>query len=301
METQYHIPALLRESIEGLALKPGGIYVDATFGGGGHSRAILAQLQGGRLYSFDQDEEVLKNLPEDKRLQFVHGNFRFLSNFMRYYGVEKFDGLLADLGVSFHHFDQAGRGFSFRFDADLDMRMNQRATRTAADILADYSKEELCRVFRVYGEFRQAAKMADVLIKARQEQDIRTVGRLVDLLRPLLSRQTEKKDLARAFQALRIELNQEVRALEDLLTQALDLLKPGGRLVVISYHSLEDRLVKNFMKTGNLEAEVKKDFYGNNLSPFILVNNKVLVPSAEEQEKNPRSRSARLRIAEKRQ
>ncbi len=300
METQYHIPALLRESINGLALKPGGIYVDATFGGGGHSRAILAQMQEGRLYAFDQDEDVLKNLPEDKRLQFVHGNFRFLSNFMRYYEVEQIDGLLADLGVSSHHFDQADRGFSFRFDADLDMRMNQRATRTAADILADYSKEELSRVFRVYGEFHQATKMAEALIKARQEKAIKTVGQLVELLQPLLSRQTAKKDLSRAFQALRIELNQEVSALEELLTQSLDLLKPGGRLVVISYHSLEDRLVKNFMKTGNLEGEVKKDFFGNNLSPFILVNNKVLVPSAEEQEQNPRSRSARLRIAEKR-
>lgn len=300
METQYHIPALLRESIDGLALKPGGIYVDATFGGGGHSSAILAQMQRGRLYAFDQDEDVLKNLPEDKRLQFVHGNFRFLSNYMRYYGVEQIDGLLADLGVSFHHFDQAGRGFSFRFDADLDMRMNQRSTRTAADILLDYSKEELYRMFRVYGEFRQAARMADALIMARQENAIRTVGQLVDLLRPLLSRQNEKKELARAFQALRIELNQEVRALEELLVQALDILKPGGRLVVISYHSLEDRLVKNFMRSGNLEGEIKKDFYGNNLSPFMLINNKVLMPSAEEQKQNPRSRSARLRIAEKR-
>lgn len=300
METQYHIPALLRESIDGLALKHGGIYVDATFGGGGHSRAILAQMQRGRLYAFDQDEDVLKNLPEDKRLQFVHGNFRFISNYMRYYGVEQIDGLLADLGVSFHHFDQAGRGFSFRFDADLDMRMNQRSTRTAADILLDYSKEELYRMFRVYGEFRQAARMADALIRARQEQAIRTVGQLVDLLRPLLSRQNEKKELARAFQALRIELNQEVRALEELLVQALDILKPGGRLVVISYHSLEDRLVKNFMRSGNLEGEIKKDFYGNNLSPFMLINNKVLMPSAEEQKQNPRSRSARLRIAEKR-
>lgn len=300
METQYHIPALLRESIDGLALKHGGIYVDATFGGGGHSRAILAQMQRGRLYAFDQDEDVLKNLPEDKRLQFVHGNFRFISNYMRYYGVEQIDGLLADLGVSFHHFDQAGRGFSFRFDADLDMRMNQRSTRTAADILLDYSKEELYRMFRVYGEFRQAARMADALTRARQEQAIRTVGQLVDLLRPLLSRQNEKKELARAFQALRIELNQEVRALEELLVQALDILKPGGRLVVISYHSLEDRLVKNFMRSGNLEGEIKKDFYGNNLSPFMLINNKVLMPSAEEQKQNPRSRSARLRIAEKR-
>ncbi|HNZ81526.1 MAG TPA: 16S rRNA (cytosine(1402)-N(4))-methyltransferase RsmH [Bacteroidales bacterium] len=300
METPYHIPVLLSESVDGLALKPGGIYVDATFGGGGHSRAILAQLKGGRLYAFDQDEEALKNLPEDKRLQFVHGNFRFLSNFMRYYGEEQVDGILADLGVSSHHFDQAGRGFSFRFDVDLDMRMNQRATLRAADILADYSKEELCRVFRVYGEFRQAARMAGAVVKAREEQAVRTAGQLSDLLRPLLSRQAEKKDLARVFQALRIELNQEVGALEDLLTQSLDILKPGGRLVVISYHSLEDRLVKNFMRTGNLEGEVKKDFYGNNLSPFILINNKVLVPSPEEQELNPRSRSARLRIAEKR-
>ena len=258
METPYHIPVLLSESVDGLALKPGGIYVDATFGGGGHSRAILAQLKGGRLYAFDQDEEVLKNLPEDKRLQFVHGNFRFLSNFMRYYEEEQVDGILADLGVSSHHFDQAGRGFSFRFDVNLDMRMNQRATLTAADILADYSKEELCRVFRVYGEFRQAARMAGAIVKAREEQAVRTAGQLSDLLRPLLSRQAEKKDLARVFQALRIELNQEVGALEDLLTQSLDILKPGGRLVVISYHSLEDRLVKNFMRTGNLEGEVKR-------------------------------------------
>lgn len=300
METQYHIPALLNESIEGLALKSGGIYVDATFGGGGHSRGILAQLQGGRLYAFDQDEDACRNLPRDQRLQFVHGNFRFLTNFLHYYGVEQVDGILVDLGVSFHHFDEAGRGFSFRFDAELDMRMNQRALRKASDILADYSKEDLIRVFRVYGEFRQAAAMANRIIKARQEQEIRSAERLVEVLRPTLSRQNEKKELARAFQALRIELNQEIKALEELLQQSLDLLKPGGRLVIISYHSLEDRLVKNFMKSGNPEGEIKKDFFGNNLSPFVLINKKVCIPSAAEQEQNPRSRSARLRIAEKR-
>ncbi len=297
----YHTPALLAASVEGLAIKPDGKYVDVTFGGGGHSMEILRHLSPeGRLYAFDQDQDVFANVPRDERLVFVHGNFRFLKNFLRYYGVEQIDGLLADLGVSSHHFDEASRGFSFRFDdGDLDMRMNQKASRKASDIVALYSQDELARLFRDYGELSQAGRIAALLVKARAEQPILTVARFKQVLAPVFSRDKEKKDMAKVFQALRIEVNGEMQALEAMLRQALEMLAPGGRLSVISYHSLEDRLVKNFMRAGNFRGEVEQDFYGNRLSPFRLVNNKVIVPDREEELNNPRSRSAKLRIAEK--
>ncbi len=297
----YHTPALLAASVEGLAIKPDGKYVDVTFGGGGHSMEILRHLSPeGRLYAFDQDQDVFANVPRDERLVFVHGNFRFLKNFLRYYEVEQIDGLLADLGVSSHHFDEASRGFSFRFDeGDLDMRMNQKASRKASDIVALYSQDELARLFRDYGELSQAGRIAALLVKARAEQPILTVARFKQVLAPVFSRDKEKKDMAKVFQALRIEVNGEMQALEAMLRQALEMLAPGGRLSVISYHSLEDRLVKNFMRAGNFRGEVEQDFYGNRLSPFRLVNNKVIVPDREEELNNPRSRSAKLRIAEK--
>ncbi len=297
----YHTPALLAASVEGLAIKPDGKYVDVTFGGGGHSMEILRHLSPeGRLYAFDQDQDVFANVPRDERLVFVHGNFRFLKNFLRYYGVEQIDGLLADLGVSSHHFDEASRGFSFRFDdGDLDMRMNQKASRKASDIVALYSQDELARLFRDYGELSQAGRIAALLVKARAEQPILTVARFKQVLAPVFNRDKEKKDMAKVFQALRIEVNGEMQALEAMLRQALEMLAPGGRLSVISYHSLEDRLVKNFMRAGNFRGEVEQDFYGNRLSPFRLVNNKVIVPDREEELNNPRSRSAKLRIAEK--
>ncbi len=297
----YHTPALLAASVDGLAIKPDGKYVDVTFGGGGHSMEILKHLSSeGRLYAFDQDQDVFANVPQDDRLVFVHGNFRFLKNFLRYHGVEQIDGLLGDLGVSFHHFDDAARGFSFRFDeGDLDMRMNQKASRKASDIVATYSKEELVRIFRNYGELPQAGRIAALLERARAAQPITTVAQFKQVLAPVFSREKEKKDMAKVFQALRIEVNGEMHALEFMLQQALEMLAPGGRLSIISYHSLEDRLVKNFMKSGNFEGKVEQDFYGNRLSPFRLVNNKVIVPDKEEETNNPRSRSAKLRIAEK--
>ncbi|MBO5818480.1 MAG: 16S rRNA (cytosine(1402)-N(4))-methyltransferase RsmH, partial [Bacteroidales bacterium] len=285
----------------GLAIKPDGKYVDVTFGGGGHSMEILKHLSPkGRLYAFDQDQDGFANIPQDERLVFVHGNFRFLKNFLRYHGVEQIDGLLGDLGVSFHHFDEASRGFSFRFDeGDLDMRMNQKASRKASDIVATYSKEELTRVFKNYGELPQAGRIAALLEKARATQSIQTIAEFKQVLAPIFSREKEKKDMAKVFQALRIEVNGEMQALEAMLQQALEMLAPGGRLSIISYHSLEDRLVKNFMRSGNFEGKVEQDFYGNRLSPFRLVNNKVIVPDKEEETNNPRSRSAKLRIAEK--
>lgn len=297
----YHTPALLSASVEGLAIKPDGKYVDVTFGGGGHSMEILKHLSPkGRLYAFDQDQDVFANIPQDERLVFVHGNFRFLKNFLRYHGVEQIDGLLGDLGVSFHHFDEASRGFSFRFEeGDLDMRMNQKASRKASDIVATYSKEELTRVFKNYGELPQAGRIAALLEKARATQSIQTIAEFKQVLAPIFSREKEKKDMAKVFQALRIEVNGEMQALEAMLQQALEMLAPGGRLSIISYHSLEDRLVKNFMRSGNFEGKVEQDFYGNRLSPFRLVNNKVIVPDKEEETNNPRSRSAKLRIAEK--
>lgn len=299
------MPVLLHESIDGLSLKQDGIYVDVTFGGGGHSREILSRLHGeGHLYSFDQDADAEKNAcPENgiipDNFTFVRSNFRYLKNWMRYYDVEGVDGLLADLGVSSHHFDDESRGFSFRFDAPLDMRMNKRAGKTAADLLQEYSEEQLADVFYLYGEFRSSRRIAAAIVAARKQRPIVTTNDLLGVLEPLFKREREKKEMARLFQALRIEVNHEMDALKEMLLAATEVLKPGGRLSVITYHSLEDRLVKNVMKTGNPEGKVEQDFFGRVASPYRLVNNKVIVPTAEEQERNPRSRSAKLRIAEK--
>ncbi len=300
MENVYHTPALLRPCMDGLQIKPSGIYVDVTFGGGGHSREILKNLGAdGHLYSFDQDLDVLQNVVDDARFTFVRSNFRYLSNFLRYYGVESVDGVLADLGVSFHHFDDAERGFSFRFDGSLDMRMNQRSEFTAADLLNTYDEKALSDVFYQYGELSNARKLASAIVKVRTSKPFVRIADLVNVAEPLLGRDKQKKDLARLFQALRIEVNHEMDALKEMLRQSLEKLNVGGRLVVLTYHSLEDRLVKNFMKAGNFDGKVEQDFYGNRLSPFKLINNKVIVASEEEVEANPRSRSAKLRIAEK--
>ncbi len=300
MDNVYHIPALLTETIDGLAIKPDGTYVDATFGGGGHSRAILAELgKSGRLFSFDQDMDAYANRLDDSRWQFVHSNFRYLKNFMRYYGVEQMDGLLADLGVSFHHFDAAERGFSFRFEGPLDMRMHQSAKKTAADIVNNYAEEDLARVLYLYGEMKNSRAIARAICKRRSTEAITRTEQLTALISPLCDRDAEKKDLARVFQALRIEVNDEMSALEEMLTAAGEMLAPGGRIAILTYHSLEDRLVKNFFRSGNLAGEIEKDFYGNILSPFRLVNNKVIVASNDEVARNPRARSAKLRIAEK--
>ncbi len=296
----YHIPALLSETINGLNINPNGIYVDVTFGGGGHSREILKHLgKNGRLYSFDQDLDAQKNAIDDKRFTFVHGNFRFLRNFMHFYGIEAVDGILADLGVSSHHFDDAGRGFSFRFDSPLDMRMNQKAPFTAADILNTYGEQQLASLFRIYGELNDARQLARKIAKARESQKIETTGQLIELAKPKLGKEQEKKYWAKVFQSLRIEVNNEMRALKELLVQANELLKPDGRIAVITYHSLEDRMVKNFFRSGNFDGEAEKDFYGNIISPLEAVNNKVITPSEEEMQQNPRSRSAKLRIAKK--
>lgn len=298
----YHVPVLLKESIDGLAIHDGGIYVDVTFGGGGHSHEVLRRLHGtGHLYSFDQDADAEANIGADvpANFTFVRSNFRYLKNWMRYYGVDHIDGLLADLGVSSHHFDDEERGFSFRFDAPLDMRMNKREGRTAADLLRDYTAEQLADVLYLYGEFRQSRRLAAAIVKARQEQTIATTAQLSDVVMPLLSKGREKKELARLFQALRIEVNHEMEALREMLAAATDVLGEGGRLSVITYHSLEDRLVKNVMRSGNTSGKVEKDFYGKPMTPYRLVNSKVIVPTAEEQERNPRSRSAKLRIAER--
>lgn len=302
MAEEYHIPALLNESIEGMNIRPESICVDVTFGGGGHSREILTRLGNkGHLYSFDQDQDAFKNIKEDDRFTFVHSNFRYLKNFIRYYEVESVDAILADLGVSSHHFDDEERGFSFRFeDGDLDMRMNQKAKKTAAQILNTYTEEQLADVFYLYGELKQSRRMASIIAKTRKEKPYKKISDLLDTLNPFVGKgEKEKKILAQAFQALRIEVNEEMETLKEMLQQALDILKPSGRLVVITYHSLEDRLVKNFFKTGNFEGKLDKDFYGNVNTPFRLVNNKVIIPSKEEEERNPRSRSAKLRIAEK--
>ncbi len=297
----YHVPVLLNESIDGLALKPGGIYVDVTFGGGGHSREILSRLTGGaRLFSFDQDADAENNIPADaKGFTFVRSNFRYLKNWMRYYGIDHIDGLLADLGVSSHHFDDAERGFSFRFDAPLDMRMNKRAGMTAADILNTYDEEQLADVFYIYGELKNSRRIAAAVAKARTTKKIATTNDFMDITAPLFKREREKKDMTKLFQALRIEVNHEMDALKEMLLAATELLAPEGRLSVITYHSLEDRIVKNIMKTGNAAGKVEQDFFGHIQTPFRLVNNKVITPSDEELEKNPRSRSAKLRIAEK--
>ena len=296
----YHVPVLLHESIDGLAIKSGGIYVDVTFGGGGHSKEILRRLdEKAHLYSFDQDPDAEKNIVNDDRFTFVRSNFRYLKNWMRYYGVDHIDGLLADLGVSSHHFDDETRGFSFRFDAPLDMRMNKRAGTTAAEILNTYDEEQLADIFYIYGELKNARKIASVIIKTRNEKKIETTGDLMSATEKLFQREREKKEMAKMFQALRIEVNHEMDALKEMLNGAKDLLGEGGRLSVITYHSLEDRIVKNMMKAGNVEGKIKQDFFGRIEAPFRLINNKVIVPSDEEQQQNPRSRSAKLRIAEK--
>lgn len=318
MADVYHIPAMLTETIEGLDIKPEGVYVDVTFGGGGHSRAILAKLHEledlrfeisnlGHLYSFDQDKDALSNAIDDERWTFVHSNFRYLRNWMDYYGVEQIDGLLADLGVSFHHFDCPERGFSFRFSAPLDMRMNQTAKRTAADIVNGYSEEELAKVLWLYGELKNGRQIARNICRARAQKPIERTEDLVAIMakgeRLEANGEIEvapqyKKDLARLFQALRIEVNDEMGALREMLVAARDLLKPGGRIAILTYHSLEDRLVKNFLRSGNLEGTIEKDFYGNALTPFDVIE-KGREASSDEVERNPRSRSAKLRVAEK--
>lgn len=296
----YHVPVLLDESIEGLDLKPGGVYVDVTFGGGGHSREILSRLApDAHLYSFDQDADAEQNIGEpDDRFTFVRSNFRYLKNWMRYYGVEHIDGLLADLGVSSHHFDDAERGFSFRFEAPLDMRMNKRAGQTAADIVNTYDETKLADIFYIYGEMKNSRRIAAAVAKARQDKEIKTTSDFLAAVEPLFRREREKKDMAKLFQALRIEVNHEMDALKEMLASATELLAPGGRLSVITYHSLEDRIVKNFMKAGNAEGKVDQDFFGRINTPYKAVG-KLIIPTDEEQERNPRSRSAKLRVAEK--
>ncbi len=298
----YHVPVLLKESIDGLDIHRGGVYVDVTFGGGGHSREILRRIVeagGGHLYSFDQDADAERNVEPHADFTFVRSNFRYLKNWMRYYGVGHIDGLLADLGVSSHHFDDETRGFSFRFDAPLDMRMNKRGGRTAADILNNDSEERLADMFYLYGELKQSRRIASLIVAARGSKPIVTTQELIGVCEPVFRREREKKDMAKLFQALRIEVNHEMDALRDMLEAATGLLCPGGRLSVITYHSLEDRLVKNVMKRGNVEGKRRQDFFGKVETPFEMVNNKVILPSAEEQERNPRSRSAKLRIAAK--
>lgn len=301
----YHVPVLLKESVDGLCIVPGGVYVDVTFGGGGHTCEILSRMDGGgHLYSFDQDADAEGNLWLGERnvpnFTFVRSNFRFLKNWMRYYGVEKIDGLLADLGVSSHHFDDKTRGFSFRFDAPLDMRMNKRSGRTAADILNTVGEEELANIFYLYGELKNSRRIAAAIVKARTVKAISTTNEFLGVVEPLFRKEREKKEMAKLFQALRIVVNQEMTALKEMLLGAAELLRPGGRLSVITYHSLEDRIVKNIMKSGNAEGRVEQDFFGRTETPFKMIN-KVALPTVEEQERNPRSRSAKLRIAEKKQ
>ena len=299
-EQTYHVPVLLQESIDGMNLQPGGVYVDVTFGGGGHSKEILRQGDSTiHLFSFDQDQDAERNIVNDERFTFVRSNFRYLYNFLRYHNVEGVDAILADLGVSSHHFDDSERGFSFRFDGKLDMRMNKRAGITAADVVNTYEEERLADIFYLYGELKNSRKLASAIAKARSNKQIVTIGDFLEIVKPMFGREREKKELAKVFQALRIEVNQEMEALKEMLYAATEALKPGGRLVVITYHSLEDRMVKNIMKTGNIEGKAEQDFFGNVNTPFRLVNNKVIVASEEEVAKNPRSRSAKLRIAEK--
>lgn len=295
----YHVPAMPNESLEGLAIAQDGIYVDATFGGGGHSRLILKELgDNGRLLGFDQDQDALQNVPDDGRFTFVQHNFRYLRRFLKLYGIRQVDGILADLGVSSHQLDEGTRGFSYRFDHDLDMRMNQTEGATAADVVNERTEEELVRIFSEYGEVRNSRTLAGGLVQARDAKRITTVGDLLTAMEPYI-RGSRNKYLSQVFQALRIEVNDEMGALGDFLEQSLDVLRPGGRLVIISYHSLEDRLVKNFLRSGNLQGEQEKDFYGNISRPFRVLTKKALFPTAEEVKDNPRARSARLRVGEK--
>lgn len=297
----YHIPVMPGLSIEAMKIRPDGNYVDATFGGGGHARAIVSQLTTGRLFAFDQDADAERNVFNDERLVFIRSNFRYLKNFLRYNQVESVDGILADLGVSSHDFDEAERGFSFRFEAPLDMRMNREATLSANTILNQYTREQLTSVFRNYGEIRNAGKLADTIISSRESAPIATTGHFLETIKNLIPRAIEKKYLAQVFQALRMEVNDETGALRDFLVSALEILRPGGRLVILTYHSIEDRIVKNFMKSGNFEGKVEQDFYGNFITPFELISRKAIVPDEEEIANNPRSRSAKLRIAEKKE
>lgn len=298
--SEYHIPVMLQECLDGLNIHPDGIYVDVTMGGGGHTRAILERLSSkGHLYSFDQDPDAERNAPDDPRFTFVRSNFRYLKNFLRYHDVKQVDGILGDLGVSSHHLDDASRGFAFRFDAPLDMRMNTRAGQTAAELLAEYSEEQIARVFSLYGELKQARRMAAAIVKERQNNPIRTTGDLQAAVAPFINKKAEKKELAQVFQSLRIEINHEMQALEQMLLQAVGILAPEGRLVVMTYHSLEDRIVKNIIKTGNPEGKIQQDFYGRILAPLKAVNNKVITACEREIEANPRARSAKLRIAQR--
>lgn len=298
--SEYHVPVLLNESIEALDINPDGIYVDVTFGGGGHSRAILEKLPTrGHLFSFDQDLDAMKNAFQDDRFTFVRSNFMYLKNFLKYYGVEKIDGLLADLGVSSHHFDDEERGFSFRFNAPLDMRMNKSTSVSAADVLNTYPESKLTNIFSLYGELSNAKKIAHTIVQKRNDNPIIDTNQLLDIVKPYFMREREKKDLAKLFQALRIEVNNEMLVLRKMLNQTAEVMNSNGKLVVITYHSLEDRIVKNFIKSGNCEGDIQKDFYGNIISPFKALNNKVITPSEIEMNANPRSRSAKMRVAVK--
>lgn len=297
--TTYHIPAMLHQCIEGLNIRQDGVYVDVTFGGGGHSRGIISELgDKGKLYSFDQDIDAYSNRIDDSRFTFVHSNFRYLSNFLRYYGEEKVDGILADLGVSFHHFDEAERGFSFRNDAPLDMRMNQSATKKADDIINSYDEQELTNIFKIYGDMRRPQPIVRAILRRREQGLLHTTGELADTVRPLINPKQEKKELAQIFQALRIEVNGEMDALKDFLNATKRVLKPGGRLVILTYHSLEDRMVKNFIRSGNPEGEIEKDFFGCIHTPWKQITKGAVAPDEDEIEKNPRARSAKLRVAE---
>lgn len=299
-ETNYHIPVLLKESVEAMNIDPNGIYVDVTFGGGGHSKEILSRLgEDGRLFGFDQDLDAEKNIIDNSHFTFVRSNFRYLQNFLKYHHIEQVDAILADLGVSSHHFDDSERGFSFRFDGNLDMRMNKRAGINAADIINSYDEERLANILYLYGELKNSRRLASLLVKARANKEIHTIYELLEAIKPIFNIERDKKDLAKVFQALRIEVNQEMEALKEMLSSAINVLKPGGRLVVITYHSLEDRMVKNIMKTGNINGKVEQDFFGNVNAPLRITSNKVITPSEKEILTNPRSRSAKLRIAEK--
>lgn len=299
-ETVYHVPVMLNQSVDGLSVRKGGVYVDVTFGGGGHSREILRRMDSdGRLFGFDQDGDAAANVPQDGRFTFVLSNFRYIENWMDYYGISGVDGVLADLGVSSHHFDDVKRGFSFRHDAELDMRMNRKSHLTAAEVLNTYDEERLAFVLHTFGELKNARQIARAVIKRRNTAPFARISDLLELLQPFVGRDREKKDMAKAFQALRMEVNDETVALCRMLEGAISLLVPGGRLVVLTYHSIEDRIVKNYIRSGNAAGKVEQDFYGNRLVPLRAVNNKVIVPAEEEIERNPRSRSAKLRIAEK--
>jgi 16S rRNA (cytosine1402-N4)-methyltransferase len=296
----YHKPVLLEESVDGLKIKPGGVYADLTFGGGGHSRKILEKLDNqGRLLAFDQDQDARENVPDDKRISFVHANFRFLGNFLTYYGIEKLDGFLADLGISSHQIDDVSRGFAFRTNAALDMRMNVDSSLTAGQILNEYSEDDLHRIFRDYGEIKNARRFARRIAEARKSGKIEIRDRLTEILAGLIPENKKNKTMAQLYQALRIEVNDELGALRELLEMSANVLKPGGRMVILSYHSIEDRMVKNIIKTGNLKAELKKDFYGNPKRDFVAVNRNVITPGEDEIEANPRARSAKLRIGER--